>query len=67
MRVELNDINHIDQKYYDEGDDADDWVEIEDQNSGRTYFWNRATNLTSWNKPDTYTDVNGVKVEASSS
>ena len=46
-------------------DDDDDWVEIEDQNSGRTYFWNRTTNTTQWNKPNTYTNVNGVKVEAS--
>ena len=49
-----------------QGDSDEDWVEIEDKNSGRTYYWNRSTNLTQWNKPNVYTDVNGVEVRASS-
>ena len=30
---------------------TNDWSELKDPNTGATYYWNKATNETQWEKP----------------
>jgi hypothetical protein len=35
----------------------DDWKELKDPSSGKPYFWNKGTGSTTWQRPDSITEI----------
>jgi hypothetical protein len=40
----------------DVGDSSDGWVEVQDPNTGKIYYYNKETNETSWEEPTSMSD-----------
>ena len=44
-------------------DDVNSWQELSDPSTGRTYFWNKKSGATTWEKPAILSQSSGEKLE----